>query len=284
MTIHKNPNGSTTVKGADGKIVTTLPSDRTREAVKTAETPSGYQSPLAVASAPSADLDGAFAKFKATQGAGHLTPVDLSEFRTDTSYPFPQANSLAKVAATLEAINDGADTDESIASAISVSARQGAYYGNATGYLGLAQSHDTVPRSWSLTPDGEEFLNCDPEDRALILTHLVSTIPVSGSTSDEAAEDVLNADNMLGETTAERRGATITSWQHTLASPGFAVKEMQLESDGVRDRIEGARVIADESRKRRQERAHNAAPVQKAGELCNKCFTVKSLAGSCNCD
>lgn len=208
--------------------------------------------------------------------------IDLHTFRIDDSYPVPQANSLAKVAATVDAIEAGADTDEAVAVAIGVTARQGAYYANAAGYLGLvATQSSTSPRQWVLTPEGAQFLNANAQTRTNILGHVVSLIPEVDHALNDGGEVEEMLAERLGESTALRRAATVQSWLDTLTNEAKANEYLALESDGVRDRIDEARAVATRAR----EEARRRARLERPAAVCTHCFMVLPASGTCsNCD
>lgn len=207
---------------------------------------------------------------------------DLSVFRINDSFPVPQANSLAKVAAAVDAIEGGADTDEAVAHAIGVTPRQGAYYANAAGYLGLVSPKAAaLPRQWALTGAGAEFLNADAPTRAEVLRHVVSTIPEVNSSLNDGAEVEELLVERLGETTAVRRAATMQSWVETLTDPNVAEGFLVLESDGVRDRIDAARAVAVRAR----EEAKRRAVVERPTAICQGCFMALPATDVCsNCE
>ena len=208
--------------------------------------------------------------------------IDLDLFEINDSYPFPQANSLAKLAATVDAIEAGADTDDAIAHAIGVDARQGSYYSTACGYLGLATERAAgSPRSWEVTSAGAEFLNADAPTRAAILEHTVNLIPeVRRVLNDgEDMEELLS--QSMSDSTAGRRAATINSWIDSLTDTASATADLELETDGMRERIDGARQVAVDARARARRLTAQERPLN----ICPTCNTALPLTGVCdNCD
>lgn len=206
--------------------------------------------------------------------------------RLDTTRPFPQANSLAKVASVIDAVSGSADTDEGIASAIGVVGRQGSYYANAAAYLGFIQEGGGAPRSWTLTAQGIDFLNSTASERVDILIELVMTGKISSVAStlldtnsevDDAEQEVANSES-LADSTAHRRVATINSWINMLTSVQ-AMEELALEHDGVRERLPEAAKIAAEARKRIRNSGTSPELV-----ICTSCYMAKSVTGICNCN
>jgi hypothetical protein len=222
-------------------------------------------------------VDAAWKAYKSNQSESEQA-LDIGIFRIDDSFPVPQANSLAKVAAAVDAIEGGANTDDAVAHAIGVTPRQGAYYANAAGYLGfVAPSAAAQPRQWDVTPAGAEFLNADAPTRAEVLSHLVSTIPEVDSSLNDGAEVEEMLVERLGESTAVRRAATLQSWMDTLTDPEVAEGYLVLESDGVRDRIDAARAVAIRAR----EEARRRATTERPTAVCPGCFMTLPSTGVC---
>jgi len=205
--------------------------------------------------------------------------VDIWEFQVDSSFPFPQANSLAKVAATVDAIDGGADTDEAVALAIEVTPRQGAYYANAAAFLGMvAPMKGAMPRQWGLTSAGLQFLNSTAATRATILSHVVAQIPEVDSLLNDGFDIDELLSERLGESTASRRAATIDSWLETLTDTGKAQEFLTLETDGVLDRIDAAKAVAVRAREEERRRAK----VERATAICPECFMTLPFSGVCS--
>ena len=221
----------------------------------------------------------AFALAPQSQGSASGN-VDLAVFRINDSHPIPQANSLAKVAATVDAIEGGANTDDAVAHAIGVTPRQGAYYANAAGYLGLVASKaGATPREWDLTEAGAQFLNADSETRATVLRHLLSEIPEVDSSLHDGTEVEELLTEKLGETTALRRAATLESWLNVLTDASHAQSQLALETDGVRDRIDEARTVALQAR----DAARKRQSTQRPTSVCQDCFMALPATGICSC-
>lgn len=274
------------VKNKDGKFAGSIGEGRDRvPTARPAMLPGQVEEP---STAPGvADMYESFTQRREERAAAQVAAaqaavVDLSAFRVDTSYPVPQANSLAKVAAAVDAIEDGACTDDAVAHAIQVTPRQGAYYANAAAYLGLVtQSGQQAPREWTLTPAGAEFLNANAPTRAEILGHVVAQIPEVDAVLHDGADVEELYSHQLGESTAARRAATTEAWMDTLTDRSKAAAELTLETDGVRDRIDAARQVAVDARAA----ARRKATVERSGSVCPRCFTTMPLAGGCpSCD
>ena len=200
--------------------------------------------------------------------------------KLDTSRPFPQANSLAKVSSVVDAVSGNADTDEGIALAIGVVGRQGSYYANAAAYLGLLQEAGGSPRSWALTAQGIDFLNAKPIDRVKVLTGLVAQMPAALATLDDdgtAESEVANTQS-LSDSTASRRVATLNSWLKVLTS-SKAEEELTLEYEELRQRLPEASLAVAEARSIRIANAESKPAV-----ICDRCYMAKSASGVCSCD
>lgn len=212
---------------------------------------------------------------------GRFTGMHVSDsvVKINTNYPYPQANSLSKVASVVDAVSGMADTDEGIAAAIDVVPRQGSYYATAAGYLGLVTEVGSAPRSWSLTPLGAVFLESDVETRVDLLNKLVAQMPAADTVGGD--ESMISNEIEIGEglstATASRRAAALTSWVKTLTASN-AGESLMLESDSVAGRIVDAANVASASRERARQRAH----VEPVYEVCMECFMQKT-PGGCSC-
>jgi len=218
---------------------------------------------------------------KSKIGENSIPSIIHIKLKLDTSRPFVQANSLAKLATVVDAVSGSADTDESIAIAIGVVTRQGSYYANAAAYLGFLQEGGGSPRTWNLTAQGIYFLNSNASERVRILTELFSKIPSATSVIDDTgtAENEIANSESLSDSTASRRVKTLNSWIEILTSTK-AIDKMTLEQDSVRNRIPEAAQNAAEVRARiKINRGESIELV-----ICSVCYMAKSVNGICNCD
>ena len=125
----------------------------------------------------------------------------------------PQANSLPRIAAVVDAIDEGCTTAKEIAEAIGMSERQGAYYPNAARTLGLVDKTGSNPVTWGLTEVGAEFVGLPPEKRSARLSDIVSANSYVNTLMMDGPEVLTSSWGMeLGDSTVERRLATIGSW------------------------------------------------------------------------
>lgn len=198
--------------------------------------------------------------------------VVLERQEAGFGFPAPQADRLDKVAVAVDAVQAGADTPEAIADALDIDARQGSYYGDAAGYLGLLTQESENPKRYSLTAAGEQYYDADPADREAILVGLVAESDIVQEYEDRGlagVEEILG-DRNYAESTATRRAKTAESWAGQVQSSGLCTPEA----------IEDARARA---RKFVAERPaiEVTQPVQR--EVCGECFTEKSVSGACMC-
>lgn len=229
--------------------------------------------PLKPVSAPTVNLS---ASHPSTVGeAVALKPILRVRLDLDPSRPFPQANSLQKVAAVVDAVYKEVDNDGALASALGVSDRQGAYYANAAAYLGLITEVATDPREWGLTASGILFLESNSSERFGMLSHLINLIPVA--TQANSQTESISSSEDLSNSTAERRVATINAWTEALTAED-AEDSFALERDETNSRIPEAAKSAALAKASRLKIAG-----EKPLEICGRCFMAKSTSGVCNC-
>lgn len=149
------------------------------------------------------------------------------------SGPIPQADRLDKVALIPFLVNEGFKTPETVAPLLEFSPRQGRYYLDAAGSLGLLE------RSYELSELGQEYLTCSPGIRHQLLARAVLGLPLAHEAlvglllSDKAQmtkSDFLELARRstvgLSPSTATRRAQTLWSWLAWAAShsPVLAVE------------------------------------------------------------
>lgn len=208
--------------------------------------------------------------------------VDRVDVNEDFSHP--QANRLDKVSTSVDAIANGATTSSAIAQALDIVDRQGAYYGDAAGYLGLVDAKtDGELKEYSLTPKGELFMEQDSAGREAILRETIANMPlmqVYRAEGDQSAIDFIRDTQDVGETTAERRLTTLKTWDASLDGDISSSISTDLE-DGSSRFASAAEYAADQKAKR----AESLKRTELRGEVCHGCFMEKALDGSCaNCD
>lgn len=203
----------------------------------------------------------------------------------DTDFPHPQANRLDKVSTTVDAINGGATTASSIAQTLDVVDRQGYYYADAAGYLGLVEEARTGElKEYALTSLGQEFAQASPEEREKIIRDQVAGMPlmqIYQEEGPEAAKDFMQSSQNTGDSTVERRVATLNTWSRFLGSTNFSKLIADDQSAG-QTRVISAAQYAEQQREKIKAKS-TPAPV---GETCQKCWLQKPLgAEQCpNCE
>lgn len=217
----------------------------------------------------------------APEPALHLRALPSLTDAINETYPVPQANSLESVSAAVSAVAADVNTPSSVAQALDMDDRQGAYYLNAAGYLGLVESdrdYETGAALWRLTALGEEMTRLDDEQRAALIVELAESTPaVAGFRENglSGAEDAIAERAELGEETIGRRAATASSWAAAIDAHDFAHSEAQI-TELARDRFATAAASAKTERA-----ALAAARVEKAPEYCPNCFTQLPASGVC---
>lgn len=210
----------------------------------------------------------------------HLRAVPSLEEAINESYPVPQANSLERVSATVSAVAADVNTSSAVAQALDVDDRQGSYYLNAAGYLGLVEVERDGEHGasiWHLTALGEEMTRLDDDARAQLVAGLAESTPAVAAYRDggvEAAEDTISELGEYGDDTVARRAATASSWANAIDSD-FTAGVAQI-TDAARGRFE---VAAAAARVEREQIL--ASRVAKEPELCDVCWTQLPATGVC---
>ena len=212
--------------------------------------------------------------------------ITLGSVEVNEDFPHPQADNLDKVSSTVDAVAAGANTAEGLSIALDVVGRQGYYYGDAAGYLGLVQvSESGGLKEYELTERGEQFAQADADERAAILRETITGMPLMQTylqDGDEGALDYIRDSQDVNDTTAQRRLSTLKGWSQTVADEHFS---QAIESDRTSGaaRLFDASAHAQEQRRAREARVTVKEPLR--GAVCPRCFTVMSLTGACdNCD
>lgn len=210
--------------------------------------------------------------------------VKISRVDVNEDFPHPQANRLDKVSTTVDAIYNGATTPASLSHALDVVDRQGSYYGDAAGYLGLVEERkDGEFKEYYLTSKGELFVEQDAAGREQILRETIDNMPlmqIYREEGDEAAMGFIQDTQDLGDTTASRRLTTLKTWDDTLASSISESIEAD-RADGESRFVEASQYAAEQKQKRLETQKKTEA----RGTICPTCFMEMSLSGECsNCD
>ncbi|QDK42694.1 hypothetical protein DOM21_14795 [Bacteriovorax stolpii] len=151
------------------------------------------------------------------------------------SSDIPQANNLAKVLQTLEAVHSGCQSDKEIAQYIGYTPRQARYYRRAVEILGFIV---TIKNNSTLTETGKDFviaMKLNPNHLELLKPYIVK-IPIIREVLEifEDKENVSRDDFLIAllqvsgldpnETTALRRLSTFIAW---LDQIGLLIKRTQ---------------------------------------------------------
>lgn len=235
-------------------------------------TPAGVRSGGQFATRPNAEAD------------LQLAPTAL-DVRIDEGFPVPQANNLDAIASVPDAVAAGADTPKGIAAALGMSDREGDYYGNAAGYLGLVELEPHAPvRTFRLTDAGRVLAETpDPAARAQLMAAIVDEVPAVQDLRDgdeQGVIDRLAGDRDLSGTTITRRLDSFRSWDRQTASPIELADQVALVADGVRTNIGAAIQVSRSERDAAKAHRREAAPA-----LCGSCFMQLPSSGLCDsCD
>lgn len=208
-----------------------------------------------------------------------------------TNWPIPQANDLDKVASVVDSISHEATTADSIGEAIEVGERQGSYYANAAGYLGLVEKHkdDLGSTHYALTQAGQTFANSGPAERAAMLAEMVNRTPLARSYRQNPNLEALQKDIAAGndnggysDTVAKRRTSTLTSWISAIENVDQFTNQISTQQ---RDTLQRSISASMKQREETAEKRRQLSIQRSVGETCNSCFMVKPVSNICpNCD
>lgn len=233
------------------------------------------------------DPRGQFATKPASEADVQLTVVPgtrhpaLDDYEVDDSFPYPQANDLDKVVAVTDLVRGGADTPDAIAHGLDVSGRQGSYYANAAGYLGLVESDRTTGMTtYNLTELGNAFADSDAADRADMMRHMISGMEdVQIVTTDGKAElsrQIQMED--LDPVTADRRASTIAAWADQTGSTQRLELAIVTTTDDCGSRVSEA---AQRARAQREEHQRLRSVPERPVAVCGTCHMQLLPSGEC---
>jgi hypothetical protein len=131
---------------------------------------------------------------------GYLHQPEQLKEKNVIVVPVPQANSLPKIAAVVDAVSAGANEPAIVADALDVVSRQGSYYLNAAAYFGYVEN---TSDGWQLTDDGELFYLSTAPERAADMRQRIAEFPEIDTAQ-------------LSSSTAQRREASMKSWEQHL--------------------------------------------------------------------
>jgi hypothetical protein len=213
---------------------------------------------------------------------GLPSPLDqelaFHELNTD-KFPLAQANDIEKVLTAVDAIRAGANTPDAVATALGLSDRQGAYYADAAGYLGLV---DTVSgaeyKTYEATDMGVLLTDSDAATRADGMTKIIARIPEMSVLSEVGAEGLAERlSTTMSETTAGRRASTLVTWARSYERRDLSFV-IGTEMHDAQERIVAAVERAQADREARARAAAEPEP-----EICTDCWMAKSVSGACGC-
>ncbi|MGW8431214.1 DUF7226 domain-containing protein [Curtobacterium citreum] len=226
-------------------------------------------------------------QFYHSRDGGQSAPaVTLQSFTSQStvndSFPFPQANDLEKIVTVVDAVAANADTSAAIADTIGVTAeREGTYYADAAGYLGLVETNTTGGlRTYELTELGEHLQLADTAERADLIRQLVTRVPAVDEYAfrgEDGLAEFMEEETDLTGSTLERRAATITSWYKAAKSGEELTGKIGDQRAGADARVLAAAARATVAR---QEAAERAQP--KPAAVCMEHFVELPVSGICD--
>lgn len=181
----------------------------------------------------------------------------------------PQANSLPVIVSVVDAIADGCLSAQTIAEAIGMVGRQGAYYPHAAQLLGLVEPvAGTSPVEWQLTSAGAAFVGLGAPARVDQLCTALSELGFLDTYVTEGPDGLAESwaeDSELGDVTISRRVATVAAWARFYIETDRAgqVKMVADAMTGTRHRAPGVRKAAA---------ARQQARAPRAVRRCQHCF------------
>jgi hypothetical protein len=224
--------------------------------------------------------------YTSRDGGTAAAAVTLKSFRSQAtindSFPFPQANDLEKIVTVVDAVAANADTSAAIADTIGVTAeREGTYYADAAGYLGLVETNNTAGlRTYELTELGEHLQLADTTERAALIRELVTRVPAVDEYTyrgDSGLAEYMEEETELTGSTLERRAATITSWYKSAISGEELTDKIGDQQAGVSTRVLAAAARATIARREAAERAQPAPAA-----VCMEHFVELPVSGICD--
>ena len=198
------------------------------------------------------------------------------------SFPLPQANNLEKVISVIDAVAAGANTGSAIAEALAMHDREGAYYGDAAGYLNLVDVERGVsPKTYTLTPLGEQMLGVNAADRIDVIANIVRSAPPVQAIEDlgeDGAREIISEGDLTGET-VERRFQSARSWGRATFNLSALTELAGREIDECR-----ARAVSAAERARELREIRLIASREPVIVVCPECFMQLPVSGVCgNC-
>lgn len=203
------------------------------------------------------------------------------DYEVNEHFPIPQANDLDKIACVVDAVEEGANTTDAIAESLNIHPREGAYYANAAGYLGLV---DTVAEEegqvFASTGLGQQMFNAVDEDRAEIMSQMMAHVPgvaIYDAEGEHGVEKFYNLEG-LNPNTATRRAATVKSWVNQVSDPGNLVGAVRASHQEI---VYRAAAAAEKAALKRAEA--RVKKVERINPVCPECFMQPPNSGACGC-
>jgi hypothetical protein len=219
----------------------------------------------------------------------NATPSVLTGEVSYENWPLPQADNLDKIATVVDAIEGGATTSDSIGESIDTVDRQGSYYANAAGYLGLVEKSkdDIGVTQYSLTIAGQQFLASDEKERTVMLSQMIEQTPLMQSYretgGDKSKLEKTIVENGLENSVAKRRAASIVTWSEKLKNVSSLTSEISSSRQETITRAIAASQKQNIVREAKKQELF-ATVVKQNGKICTNCFMAMPLSGICdNC-
>lgn len=204
-------------------------------------------------------------------------------------YPIPEAHRLEKVDKMLNRLELGMSANE-IQGVLKEadgenykrgnSERGAMYYADAACWLGLTESVEVEKgRIYGLTDAGRAYVQSDRATRQRIVRELLESNEFyqASALGIEASMAYQERNGSESENTRNRKASSMASWVNQLSNPDF-LEELPPAEHVTDEPLTG--VSAYKGMREREV----SGPL-KRGEVCEDCYTEKSLDGVCfNCD
>lgn len=175
------------------------------------------------------------------------------------SYPYPLANDLAKVAIVADLVRRGADTPDAIAYALHLPPQEGRHYADTAAWMGILERGSSVDgfEVYRISRGaGEQFVELDNDERALVIAMIVDQIPDTGAPRDDVVARMER--DGLTPATARRRADTMAAWRTQIDSCSLTWRIGDTE-DQLADRFAESFRMAREQRAEARARGEGSA-------------------------
>lgn len=205
----------------------------------------------------------------------------LSDYEVNDEFSVPQANDLDKIVTVADAVASGAVTQDSIGEALGLHHREGGYYANAAGYLGIVEvDKSDALHTYHLTNLGESLVNTDENGRADMISQMVNSVPEVQIYQDEGEDQLrasVEAAGLSGETIT-RRTECIKSWAAAVDG-GHLSTSISETAASSHHRFAGA--AASAVTQLNEARAKRSAP-EPVYNFCGTCNMTLPATGICD--